>query len=75
MSMEWVKDVVIPLVSGIGGAVVGAGASYFASSRLAKLASDEVLARDKAARDDQDKRAAHQVFVKLHAIVNSLGSF
>lgn len=50
MSVEWVKDVVIPLVSGIGGAVVGAGASYFASSRLAKLASDEVLARDKAAR-------------------------
>ncbi|MYM00375.1 hypothetical protein GR702_21835 [Novosphingobium sp. FGD1] len=75
MSVEWVKDVVIPLVSGIGGAVVGAGASYFASSRLAKLASDEVLARDKAARADQDKRAAHQVFVKLHAIANSIGSF
>lgn len=75
MSMEWVKDVVIPLMSGIGGAVVGAGASYFASSRLAKLASDEVLERDKAARADQDKRAAHQVFVKLHAITNSLGSF
>jgi hypothetical protein len=75
MSMEWVKDVVIPLVSGIGGAAVGAGASYFASSRLAKLASDEVLERDKAARADQDKRAAHQVFVKLHAIANSLGSF
>lgn len=75
MSMEWVKDVVIPLVSGIGGAVVGAGASYFASTRLAKLAADEVLARDEAARVDQDKRAAHQVFVKLHAIANSLGSF
>ena len=73
--MEWVKDVVIPLVSGIGGAVIGAGASYFASSRLAKLASDEVLERDKVARADQDKRAAHQVFVKLHAIANSLGSF
>lgn len=75
MNMEWVKDVVIPLVSGIGGAVVGAGASYLASSRLAKLAADEVLARDNAARTDQDKRAAHQVFVKLHAIANSLGSF
>nr|WP_315381862.1 hypothetical protein [uncultured Sphingomonas sp.] len=75
MSMEWVKDVIIPLVSGIGGAVVGAGASYFASSRLAKLASNEVLERDKAARADHDKRAVHQVFVKLHAIANSLGSF
>ena len=62
-------------MSGIGGAVVGAGASYFASSRLAKLASDEVLERDNAARVDQDKRASHQVFVKLHAITNSLGSF
>ncbi len=75
MSMEWVKDVVIPLMSGIGGAVIGAGASYFASSRLAKLASDEVLERDRAVRADQNKRAAHQVFVKLHAITNSLGSF
>lgn len=74
-SIDWVKDVAIPLVSGIGGAVVGAGASYFASSRLAKRASDEVLERDRAARNDQDKRAAHQVFVKLHAIANSLGSF
>lgn len=75
MNMDWLKDIVIPLLSGIGGAVVGAGASYVASSRLAKLASDEVLDRDKAARVDQDKRAAHQVFVKLHAIVNSIGSF
>lgn len=75
MALEWVKDVAIPLLSGIGGAVVGAGASYLASSRLAKHASDEVLERDKAARVDQEKRAAHQVFVKLHAIANSLGSF
>lgn len=75
MSIEWIKDVVIPLASGIIGAVVGAGASYLASSRLAKRASDEVLERDKAARSDQNKRAAHQVFVKLHTISNSLGSY
>ncbi|MXP09629.1 hypothetical protein [Pseudoblastomonas halimionae] len=73
--MDWIKDIIIPLVSGIGGAIVGAATSYFASSRLAKRASNEVLERDKAARMDQDKRAAHQVFVKLHAIANSLGSF
>lgn len=75
MSLEYVKDVVIPLLSGIGGAVIGSGASYLASSRLAKLASDEVLKRDNAARADQDKRAAHQIFVKLHVIANVLGSF
>lgn len=75
MSVDWLKDVLIPVASGIGGAIVGAGTSYLASSRLATRASNEVLERDKAARKDQDKRAAQQVFVKLHAIANSLGSF
>jgi hypothetical protein len=75
MSIEWLKDVIIPLASGIGGAIIGAGASYFASSRLAKRSSDEVLERDKASRHDQDLRAAHQVFVKLYAIANSLCTF
>lgn len=75
MGIEWVKDIAIPLVSGIGGAVVGAGASYWASSRLARSASDELLERDQAERASRDQRAAHQVFVKLHAIANGLGSF
>lgn len=66
------KDVIIPLVSGLGGAVVGAVVSYFAASRLAKQTSREVLERDKAARRDNEIRAAHQVFVKLSAIANSL---
>ena len=78
-NIDLIKDVAIPLISGIGGAVigavVGAVASYWVSSRLAKSAAKEVLARDKAARLDHDKRAAHQVFVKLHAIANSLGSY
>ncbi|HEY1604396.1 MAG TPA: hypothetical protein VGF77_02225 [Allosphingosinicella sp.] len=75
MSIDWVKDAVIPFASAISGAIVGAAASYLASSRLAKQASDEVLERDKIARRDQDKRAAHQVFVKLHVITNSLASY
>jgi hypothetical protein len=66
------KDVIIPLVSGLGGAVVGAVVSYFTASRLAKQTSAEVLERDKAARRDNDVRAAHQVFVKLSVIANSL---
>jgi len=72
MSLELVKDVVIPLVSGLGGAIVGAAASYFPARMLAKRASDEVLERDKAARRDQELRAAHQVFVKLSILANSL---
>ena len=72
MSLELVKDVVIPLASGLGGAIVGAGASYFPARMLAKRASDEVLERDKAARRDQELRAAHQVFVKLTILANSL---
>lgn len=72
---EMLKDVVIPLVTGFGGAIVGAAASYIPSRLLAKRASDEVLARDIAARRDQDIRAAHQVFVKLALLVNSLCGF
>jgi hypothetical protein len=75
MSLELVKDVIIPLASGIGGAIVGAGASYIPARMMAKRASDEILARDEAARRDQDRRAAHQVYVKLSTIANSLGSF
>ena len=75
MSLDWIKDLAVPLVSGIGGAIAGAGVSYLASSRLAKSASDEVLRRDQNARIDQDRRAAHQVYVKLHSIANGLGSF
>lgn len=75
MSLELVKDVIIPLASGISGAIVGAGASYIPARMLSKRASDEVLKRDKAARRDMDTRAAHQVYVKLHVIANSLGTF
>lgn len=66
------KDVIIPLVSAAVGAVVGAAASYLPARMLAKRASDEVLKRDKAARRDQDLRAAHQVFVKLSILANSV---
>jgi hypothetical protein len=67
-----VKDVIIPLVAGFGGAVVGALVSYVPSRLLAKDASRQVLARDLTARRDQEKRAGHQIFVKLSVLVNSL---
>lgn len=67
-----IKDVVIPLVSGLGGAVLGAMISYFASSRLARQASAEMLKRDAEARHDQNIRAAHQIYVKLSMAANML---
>ena len=52
--------------------MLGSMISYFASSRLARQASKEVLKRDKEARHDQNMLAAHQVYVKLSVAANML---
>lgn len=61
---DTLKDVVVPLVSAVIGAITGAAAAYWPASRLATRASDEVLKRDAAARRDEELRSARQVFIK-----------
>jgi len=64
-------DIAIPTLAGIIGALAGGIPSYFLSRR----ASREVLERDQQARRDNEKSAAHRVFVKLSLLTNSLLGF
>jgi gas vesicle protein len=70
-----IKDALIPLGSAFLGAVVGAIAGYFPAKKLAKSASDEILTRDAEERRTRRAQAARQVFVKVHALANSIGSY
>lgn len=69
------KDAVVPLTAALLGAVVGAIVGYFPAKKLAKASSDELLLRDAEERRSQRARAARQVYVKVHALANSIGSF
>lgn len=70
-----VKDVVVPLASALIGAIAGAATGYWPARRLAKRSSDEILKRDADARHEGELRAARQVYVKLHAVANSIGTY
>jgi hypothetical protein len=70
-----IKDALIPLGSAFLGAVVGAIAGYFPAKKLAKSASNEILTRDADERRARRAQAARQVFVKVHALANSIGSY
>ena len=65
------KDFGVPLFS----AVLGALLAYVPSARLAKKASDEMLARDREERVEAELTEARRAFVKLTLIANTLGSF
>lgn len=65
------KDFGVPLLS----AVLGALLAYVPSARLAKKASDEMLARDREQRVEAELTEARRAFVKLTLIANTLGSF
>lgn len=65
------KDFGVPLFS----AVLGAMLAYVPAARLAKKASDEMLARDREQRVETELAAARRAFVKLTLIANTLGSF
>jgi hypothetical protein len=69
------KDVVVPLTAAIGGGIVAAVVGYFPARRLAKAASSELLGRDAKGRGEQNARAARQVYVKLHMLANSIGTY
>lgn len=70
-----VKDVVVPLASALIGAIAGAAAGYWPARQLAKRSSDEILKRDAGARYEGELRAARQVYVKLHTLANSIGTY
>lgn len=65
------KDFGVPLLS----AVLGALLAYVPAARLAKKASDEMLARDREQRVETELTEARRAFVKLTLIANTLGSF
>lgn len=65
------KDFGVPLCS----AVLGAMLAYVPAARLAKKASDEMLARDREQRVETELTEARRAFVKLTLIANTLGSF
>lgn len=69
------KDAVVPLAAALLGAVVGAVVGYFPAKKLAKESSDELLMRDAEERRSQRARAARQVYVKIHTLANSIGSY
>lgn len=60
------------LLSGFGGAVVGATISSLASLALAKQASSETLRRDAAARDAHDAANALRLMTKASLILSDL---
>lgn len=70
-----IKDVVVPLASALIGAIAGAIAGYWPARQLAKRSSDEILKRDADTRHEGDLRAARQVYVKLHTVANSIGTY
>jgi hypothetical protein len=72
---EIVKDFVVPLASALIGAIAGAAAGYWPARQLAKRSSDEILKRDAGARHEGELRAARQVYVKLHTVANSIGTY
>jgi hypothetical protein len=55
--------------------VLGALLAYVPSARLAKKASDEMLARDREQRVETELAEARRAFVKLTLIANALGTF
>jgi hypothetical protein len=60
------------LVPAVVGAVLGAGAAAIPASWLARKASQEMLARDRVSRNEQQKAATLRVLVKLLTIVNGI---